>query len=91
MPLPRCCEDLSEDKLAKLCLKCKPDGTDMEDSVRRACAECTEKLPDDDKGVTHLDPVDEFERHVQLWPPDKKARYFRRKSDTTAKNCGWSM
>lgn len=85
--LPKCCKGLSEEKLASLCAKCLVDDMDMKDASRRICAGCAETLPNDPA----VDPVAEFENLVQLWPADKKSRYFRRKKDSTEKDKGWSL
>ncbi|KAI2464260.1 hypothetical protein F4781DRAFT_413531 [Annulohypoxylon bovei var. microspora] len=84
--LPKCCAQLEQSKLETLCLKCN-STPDMENELHCYCPEhmiCVSVRVDENAEK-------EFEKFVQLWPSNLRARYLRRSQDPKARDCGWSL
>ncbi|KAI2617511.1 hypothetical protein GGS26DRAFT_576408 [Hypomontagnella submonticulosa] len=82
--LPRCCSGLDKARLESLCLKCNP--LDYSDYHRFCPGHLVNLSTQPDTRAE-----EEFEKAVKLWPSSPRCRYFRRKSDPTARDVGWSM
>lgn len=92
--LPKCCSHLEKEKLEALCLKCNS----LKENTELLHCYCPEHMvcvssssSPTSSSHTKGDVENEFEKVVQLWPSNLKTRYYRRKQDKTARDCGWSL
>ncbi|OTA84282.1 hypothetical protein M434DRAFT_400483 [Hypoxylon sp. CO27-5] len=84
--LPKCCSRVDRSKLEALCIKCNsiPDR-----DIEHRCW-CSQHLVCLSVRV-EANAEKEFEKFVLLWPSNLRTRYFRRKKDRAARDCGWSL